>query len=43
MNDIQVVASFCVSLFGLGLMLLAYMEANDLEFDAEEIEEEEGR
>lgn len=39
--DLQIISSFCISLLGAMLLLTAYFEANEIEFDFEEVEEDE--
>lgn len=43
MNDFQVISSFCISLLGAMLLVTAYFEVEDRDFDLEEIEEEDVR
>ncbi len=39
--DFQIISSFCVTLLGAMLLLTAYFEAAEVEFNFEEIEDEE--
>jgi hypothetical protein len=41
MTDFQVVASFCISLLGAMLMVTAYFELEDGDFELEEVEDDE--
>lgn len=40
MNDIQVIASFCISLLGVGLMFMAFFELTDGELGFDESDDE---
>lgn len=41
MTDFQVISSFCISLLGAMLLVTAYFEVEDMDFELEEVEEDE--